>query len=110
MKTLGSTKKFLMIGLLSAVVMVWIASGCASRNSGGQNSAASSTQPVLASDTTTKGGAELWAETCSRCHNIRPPEYYSDAQWDLIVHHMRIRANLTGPEAREIVKFLQASN
>jgi hypothetical protein len=63
-----------------------------------------------ASDTTTKGGAELWAETCSRCHNIRPPEYYSDAQWDLIVHHMRIRANLTGAEAREIVKFLQASN
>jgi hypothetical protein len=57
-----------------------------------------------------KGGAELWAENCTRCHNARPPEYYSDAQWDLIVHHMRLRANLTGAEARSIAEFLKASN
>jgi cytochrome c5 len=110
MKTLRSTKKWVTIGSTMAFVAIWIASGCASNTAGDRSSGAASTQPMMASDTTTKGGAELWAETCSRCHNIRPPEYYSDAQWDLIVHHMRIRANLTGAEAREIVKFLQASN
>jgi hypothetical protein len=56
------------------------------------------------------GGAQLWAENCTRCHNVRPPSQYSDQQWDLIVTHMRLRANLTGQESREIIKFLQASN
>jgi len=57
-----------------------------------------------------KSGVELWAENCGRCHNIRPPEEFSAAQWDVIVHHMRLRANLTGEESREIVKFIQASH
>lgn len=57
-----------------------------------------------------KGGAELWAENCSRCHNFRPPQSFSEAQWHAVVHHMRLRANLTGQEAREITAFLQASN
>ncbi len=55
-------------------------------------------------------GAQLWAETCNRCHNAPPPERYSDAQWGVIVHHMRLRANLTGEEQRKITEFLQASN
>ncbi|MGD0139634.1 MAG: cytochrome c [Tepidisphaeraceae bacterium] len=57
-----------------------------------------------------KSGVQLWSENCTRCHNGRPPEEFSAAQWEVIVHHMRLRANLTGPEAREIVKFLQASS
>lgn len=57
-----------------------------------------------------KTGAELWAENCSRCHNFRPPNSFSEAQWHAIVHHMRQRANLTGQEARAITVFLQSSN
>lgn len=57
-----------------------------------------------------KGGAELWAENCSRCHNFRPPQSYSEAQWHAVVHHMRLRANLTGEEARSITAFLQAAS
>lgn len=57
-----------------------------------------------------KGGAQLWAENCSRCHNIRPPESFSDAQWQTVVHHMRLRADLTGEEARSILDFLKSSN
>ena len=34
---------------------------------------------------------------------------YGDAQWDVIVHHMRIRANITGKEQRAIVEFLKSS-
>jgi len=71
------------------------------------------TRPVHASifqPKTRKSGSQLWSENCTRCHNIRPPQYYSDAQWDMIVHHMRLRANLTGDEQRKITEFLSASN
>src|SRR6476619_3588914 len=52
-------------------------------------------------------GEELWSNNCLRCHNIRPPTMYNDAQWDVIVHHMRLRANITGQEQRAIVEFLK---
>jgi nitrate/TMAO reductase-like tetraheme cytochrome c subunit len=55
-------------------------------------------------------GEELWSNTCQRCHNIRPPTMYSNAQWDVIVHHMRVRANITGSEQRAIVEFLKSSS
>jgi hypothetical protein len=54
-------------------------------------------------------GEELWSNNCLRCHNIRPPTMYGNAQWDVIVHHMRIRANITGQEQRAIVEFLKSS-
>jgi hypothetical protein len=57
-----------------------------------------------------KSGVELWSENCSRCHNMRPPNEFSAAQWGTIVHHMRLRANLTGDEERKITTFLQASS
>jgi hypothetical protein len=57
-----------------------------------------------------RSGVQLWSDTCARCHNMRPPSTFSDAQWATVVHHMRLRANLTGEEAREITAFLQASN
>jgi len=57
-----------------------------------------------------KAGAQLWAENCSRCHNIRPPQGFSDSQWQAITHHMRLRANLTGEETRKITEFLQAGH
>jgi hypothetical protein len=55
-------------------------------------------------------GAELWANTCARCHNLRRTDEFSDRQWIPVVSHMRIRAGLTGNEARDILSFLQASN
>jgi hypothetical protein len=54
-------------------------------------------------------GEELWSNNCLRCHNIRPPTTYGDAQWDVIVHHMRLRANITGQEQRAIVEFLKSA-
>ncbi len=54
-------------------------------------------------------GEELWTMNCRRCHNIRPSTMYSNAQWDVIVHHMRVRANITGEEQRAIVEFLKSS-
>ncbi len=57
-----------------------------------------------------KPGAMLWGENCGRCHNVRTPSDYSDAQWDVAVMHMRTRANLTAVEAQRIVEFLKSSN
>lgn len=55
-------------------------------------------------------GARQWAENCSRCHNMREPSEFRDDLWKPIVGHMRIRAGLTGRQARDILAFLQASN
>jgi len=56
------------------------------------------------------GGARLWQETCARCHNYRRPGSRTDSQWRVIIHHMRVRANIPGSDAREILRFLQAAN
>lgn len=76
------------------------ANGKAATNS---NSAASSDSYMGLS------GEELWSNNCLRCHNIRPPTMYSNAQWDVIVHHMRLRSNITGQEQRAIVEFLKSA-
>lgn len=57
-----------------------------------------------------KGGAQLWAQNCIRCHNVRSPSTYSDAEWEVAMHHMRIRANLTAEEHRKILEFLKSAN
>jgi len=41
---------------------------------------------------------------------MRPVKAYSKDEWGVIVHHMRVRANLTGSEARAIAAFLQSSD
>ncbi|WP_197722130.1 hypothetical protein [Sulfuriflexus mobilis] len=55
-------------------------------------------------------GAVLWSQNCARCHNMRDPKEFRDDLWKPIVTHMRIRAGLTGQDARDILVFLQASN
>ncbi len=55
-------------------------------------------------------GAKLWTDHCGSCHNLRNPAGYSDAQWDVAVMHMRVRANLTAEETRAILDFLKAAN
>ena len=57
-----------------------------------------------------KGASQLWAENCVRCHNIRSPSVYSDAEWEVAMHHMRIRANLTAEEHHKILEFLKSAN
>ena len=57
-----------------------------------------------------KSGSQLWTENCTRCHNDRSPATYNDAQWEVAMHHMRIRANLTAEEHTKILEFLQSAN
>ena len=69
-------------------------------------------KPVYADDSVADvtAGAKAWAANCSRCHNMRGPQEFQDQYWRVIVSHMRVRAGLTGQEARNILAFLQASN
>lgn len=55
-------------------------------------------------------GAALWSRHCGQCHNKRSPEKFSDSQWEVVVQHMRVRANLTGKEAAAILDFLKSAN
>ncbi len=55
-------------------------------------------------------GAKAWAQNCARCHEIRDPKELRDDQWKPVVTHMQIRAGLSGAQARDILRFLQASN
>lgn len=73
---------------------------------------ASSDQPTTApaNAESGKGGAQLWAENCMRCHNLRAPDEYSDQQWEVAVRHMQLRVPLTGEEYRKIEAFLRSGS
>ena len=91
------------IGLPGAVIiiscagLIWLI-GCATNNQSSE----------VAAGTTGKSGAQLWADNCNRCHNIRSPSNYSPAQWEVIMMHMRVRANLTPEEHKKILEFLKS--
>jgi hypothetical protein len=55
-------------------------------------------------------GAKAWANTCSRCHNLRSPKELTDEDWEISVMHMRVRAKLPGNVAKDITAFLKAAN
>jgi hypothetical protein len=63
--------------------------------------------PVLA--TASPDAAEVWAQNCGRCHNLRPPDEFSYDQWEIIVAHMRVRATLPAEKTRVILEFLKAA-
>jgi hypothetical protein len=66
--------------------------------------------PTAPSPAVAANGATLWAENRGHCHNIRSPDSYSDAQWDVVALHMRVRANLTAPERDQILAFLRSAH
>ena len=47
-------------------------------------------------------GVRLWPNYCGNCHNPRGPSDRSPVDWDLVMMHMRSRANMP-PEATEAV-------
>ncbi len=55
-------------------------------------------------------GAAVYGSMCGRCHNARSPLERTDREWVVIIAHMRVRGNLTGPQVRDVLAFLQATN
>jgi len=62
------------------------------------------TPPAATSQLT---GADLYAINCNRCHSERYPKEFQSAQWQTIMIHMRVRANIPASQAKEILKYLQ---
>lgn len=62
------------------------------------------------STSSNRSGAVLWTQNCGHCHNIRSPDSYSAAQWDVAMLHMRVRATLTVEEQKKILAFLKSAN
>lgn len=96
--------QWILWAILAGLVVLFVY-GC---QESGPAKGKATTQPMASAST--KGGAQLWGEWCVRCHNLRPPQEFSNAEWQVVVHHMRVRANLTGEEQREIVKFLKSAS
>jgi mono/diheme cytochrome c family protein len=52
-------------------------------------------------------GAELYAVNCNRCHPERYPTEFTSAQWETLMLHMRVRANLPAKQAKEVLKYMK---
>lgn len=89
-----------LLGLGTAAMLV---SGC-------QSTTADGAKHDHAAMKSGKGAAELWTQNCLPCHNVRSPSAYSDADWDIVMQHMRVRANLGASDAETIAKFLKSAN
>lgn len=57
-----------------------------------------------------RSGAQLWGETCTRCHLTPSPAAYNDTDWSTIELHMKIRANLSESDSNKIFDFLKSAN
>ena len=55
-------------------------------------------------------GARTYSRVCGSCHNARSPLERSDRDWVTIINHMRVRGNMTGAQARNVLAFLQGTN
>lgn len=100
----------LFAGLLSVLLAATVSALIAGCDTTSAKSSAAAATPPNNQDIVAKSGAQLWSENCARCHNLRSPSTFSDSEWDVAVHHMRIRANLTAEESKKILEFLKSSN
>jgi len=51
-------------------------------------------------------GEKLFAINCSRCHTERYPTEFSRVQWQTLIMHMRVRANLPPAQAQAVYKYM----
>ncbi len=93
--------------LILALPTIWLVMGCAGPDAADEVMTGDAEPRTLGFGVS---GAELWAQNCARCHSDISPARYSDAQWDVVMHHKRLRINLTGEDHRKIREFLQAAN
>ena len=105
----STSSKILALAFSIGIIAGALFSGCKSTSSS-QPVSQLSADPNTTAPHAAKGSAQLWSETCSRCHNVRDPSTYSREQWEVAMQHMRLRANLTGEEHRRILEFLESAD
>lgn len=96
-------RKTLLVSALAAAVAL-VAIGCQTTGN------TATTAPGNGDKRLAKSAAQVWADNCARCHNLRSPAEYSDYQWEAASLHMRMRAGLTAQEHKAILGFLKSAN
>lgn len=85
--------------------------GCgASRGDDAVTSSDPTDSVTVSDEAPLRGRTQMWTENCIRCHNARAPGYYSDREWKVAMHHMRVRCSITKKEYDAILGFLQSAN
>ena len=101
------TKMFAASAALALIGFGFVLVGCSTPGDAPKTDATAASKK---STVAAQSGATLWAQNCGHCHNVRSPDSYSDAQWDVAMLHMRVRANLTAEEHKKILAFLKSAH
>ena len=56
-------------------------------------------------DTLLKGRA-MYVKNCNSCHNLRPPERFTAAEWEKNLKEMQQKAKISSDEKEFILKYL----
>lgn len=102
--------------LLAAVVSVTLGMGIPAALAEEETAATSEQRPdaneaqTAETSKTPLDGAKVFAWNCGSCHSERYPPERTDGEWEMIVMHMRVRANLTAEQAEAVLAYLQENN
>lgn len=55
-------------------------------------------------------GVKVFGWYCGACHSERYPRERTDGEWDMIVTHMRVRANLSADQTKAVLRYLKENN
>jgi len=102
--------KYLAAPILLSLVLIGSLWDALAGSSEPSDTSADSSRGVKSESNGGLSGEELWSNNCQRCHNLRSPAMQTPVQWQIIVHHMRVRANITGSDARAIADFLKSAS
>ena len=91
------------ISFIAAVLLVMVFAGLPQTGRAGEDADAKAEQRALF-----RQGARLWPNTCGNCHKARPAGERSPAEWEIIMMHMRARANLPARHSDAILQYLQS--
>jgi hypothetical protein len=53
-------------------------------------------------------GNEEWGQYCANCHAAIPPSDRAPHEWETIMQHMRVEANMPAESAQAILEYLRA--
>lgn len=51
-------------------------------------------------------GRELYVRHCGSCHNLHPPERFSETRWREVMPDMQRRAKISDEDARHVLQYV----
>ncbi len=90
-------------GILSIATLTALTTLCLLSLAGSNRAAGTDSQTGAS-----KTGAQLFAENCTMCHEVRPRTSFSPAQADAVIRHMREEADLSPEEQEAILGYLKS--